>query len=270
MNKIKSIISYVLLLIITVVLGVWVISYLLQVSEERNTAQLPKDETPPSIDKSVPIEPINQIETSSVTLIKPEDNYQITANPYQPGIYQKMSQRLILSGDFEIAKLRIKGSVPTEDEHFLSINIGAESGAYNAVRNSSEGLDISLTKENLGVFTKSRPIDIEINLFGQQTLSTTKSEFLATRKTTKLVKFWDFINPQPPMPSVNRILIAPFNKKGNYTGRIESLLFIYACKVKDGCRASLCGNDEVTTECLLRAFGKEASDQWLEWFDKNK
>jgi len=267
-DKIKSIVKQLGLLLVTIVLGVWAIFYLVELSEKTNTAELPKDETPPIIDE-LPSPPPIEVKSSFVDLIKPEDNYKITGNPYTPETYKKLSRALALMGNFEVAKLHIKGNLDNDKEHFLSINIGTESGVYNAVRRSSDGLDISLTKEGGGIFNKESPIDIELDLFGKQTLSTTKTEFLATRKTTKLVKFWDFIQPQPPAPSVNRILVAPFDKNGFYTGTIQSVRFEYQCAVRSECAATLCRNDILATKCLLDNFGKEAKESWVKWYSKN-
>ena len=249
-------------------LGVWAIFYLVDLSEKQNIADVPKDETPPVIDELPVITP-PEIKSSFVDLITPADNYKVTSNPYLPETYKKLSRALALMGNFEVAKLHINGNLDNNKEHFLSVNIGTESGVYNAVRRSSDGLDISLTKENGGVFNKENPIDIEIDLFGKQTLSTTKTEFLATRKTTKLVKFWDFIQPQPPAPSVNRILVAPFDKDGFYTGTIKSMRFEYQCATGSKCAAVLCGNDTLATKCLLDNFGEEAKENWVEWHSKN-
>ncbi len=226
---------------------------------------MPKDEIPPIVDELPVITP-PKIKTSFVDLIKPEDKYQITENPYLTESYKKLSRILALTGDFEVAKLHIKGSFQDNKDYFLSINIGEESGIYNAVRKSSDGLDITLTKENGGVFNKDNPINLEIDLLGKSTLSTTKEEFLSSRNTTKLVRFWDFIQPQPPAPSVNRILVTPFNKDGFYTGTIESLSFEYQCKIGSKCSAVRCDNDKFATECLLQNFGTEAKESWEKWY----
>ena len=221
--------------------------------------------TPPVVDEIMvasSTEP--KIKTSSKILIAPADNYQVPNNPYDSETYKNASRRLALEGDFEIAKLHIKGSLPTKDYYVLSINIGTESGIYNAVRNSPDGLDLDLTKENRGVFSSDDPIDIEIDLLGQQTLSTTKDEFLNTRKTTKLIRFWNFIQPPPPAPSVNRILFVPFSKSGEYAGSIESLEFEYLCKNGGTCKVAVCGNDELTTVCLKNNFGLNSANEWCQ------
>ncbi|QQG42762.1 MAG: hypothetical protein HYW15_00890 [Candidatus Giovannonibacteria bacterium] len=232
-------------------------------SEESNPPEITP--IPPVINELPGATPPEQ-KTSFVDLITTKDNYKITDNPYSSENYNKMSRQLALIGTFEIAKLRIKGNLYDNKEHFLSINIGAESGIYNAARKSSEGLDVSLTKENGGVFNKDNPIDIEVDFFGQQTLSTTKNEFLSTRKTTKLVKFWDFIQPQPPAPSVNKILVAPFNKDGIFTGTIESMRFEYSCKEEGSCKTVACPNDVLATKCLLDNFGANAKTDWEKWY----
>jgi len=266
-DKIKSIAKQLGLLLVTIVLGVWAIFYLVGLSERTNTADLPQNETPPVVDE-LPVVTPPEIKTSFVDLITPADNYKVTGNPYSPESYKKLSRALALMGNFEVAKLQIKGVLENDTEHFLSINIGTESGVYNAVRKSPDGLDILLTKENGGVFDKENPIDVEIDLLGQQTLSTTKAEFLATRKTTKLVKFWDFIRPQPPAPSVNRILVASFDKNGFYAGTIGLVRFEYRCEADSRCSVALCGNDILTTKCLLDKFGKEAKDIWVKWYEQ--
>ena len=50
-DKIISVIKYIVLLIVTVTLGAWAIFYLIDLSEKSNTADLPKDETPPVINE---------------------------------------------------------------------------------------------------------------------------------------------------------------------------------------------------------------------------
>lgn len=268
-NKFLTILGYLSLFLIAILLGFAGIFYLIKFADQSNTGKEPKDNKPPIIDES----PQNTTQSPTTTnkslnLIDSSEKFEINGNPYSPEVYKKLSKRLALIGNFATAILKIKASLPNSDEHFLSINIGEESGVFNAIRNSSEGLDISLTKENLGIFDKEHPIDLSIDLLGQQTLATSKEEFLSTRLTTKLVKFWDFIAPPTPLPSVNRILFAPFNKDGNYEGIIENLAFEYSCKEKNECKAVLCNNDELVTECLKRNFGQNAMDEWMKWYQK--
>src|SRR3989344_1161884 len=263
-EKITKTAGYLFLFVLTIFLSVWVILRIIRLSEQSNIAEVPENEMPPISNEVKP-----QPKTKTVELIKPTDNYILVNDPYKNDNYEKMSKGLGLIGDFEIARLIVKGSLPTNDDYFLSINIGSVSGVYNAVRKSSDGLDISITKENQGVFSQDQPINIKIDLFGQQTLATTRKEFLATRETTKLVRLWDAIKPQTPVPSVNQILIAPFDKKGFYSGTINSLVFEYKCKDEKSCQAVLCANDIFASQCINDNFGSYAKDTWVKWHNSN-
>ena len=249
------------LFVLTILLSVWVILQIVKISEKSNIAEVPDIEIPKLSEIEKP-----DLNTLKVDLIKSTDNYVITSDPYSSDNYKKMSRYLGLIGDFEFAKLIVNGSLPNNNDHFLSINIGSVSGVYNAVRKSSDGLDISLTKENQGLFNKDNPINIKIDLLGQQTLSTTRKEFLETRETTKLVKLWDAIKPQTPKPSVSTILIAPFNKEGIYSGTINTLTFEYKCKEGKSCNAVLCGNDILFSQCINNNFGSNAKNVWVNWY----
>src|SRR3989344_807097 len=105
-DQIKSIIKYLVLLTLTVALGFWAIFYLIDISEKKNKADVPPEETPPMINELPDIIPPKS-ETEFVDLISPEDNYKIISNPYLPENYKKLSRRLALIGDFEIAILHI-------------------------------------------------------------------------------------------------------------------------------------------------------------------
>ena len=244
-EKITKTVGYLLLFALTILLSVWAILHIVKLSEKSDIAEVPDSEIPQVSNEEKP-EP----KTLKVELIKPADNYVLAGDPYKGTNYEKMSRGLGLIGDFEIEKLIVNGSLPNNDDYFLSVNVGSVSGVYNAVRKSSDGLDISTTKENQGVFNKDNPINIKIDLLGQLTLATTRKEFLSTRETTKLVKLWDAIKPQPPAPSVNQILIAPFNKSGIYTGTINSLVFEYKCKEGKTCKAVICPNDTLASKCI--------------------
>jgi len=273
-KKILGIGKYLMLLILTVVLGVFGIIYILNYYEQSKTSIDPTVTEPPIIKECVETSNCNpetgESTTTKLFLIKPEDNYNVPSNPYDSDVYNKISKRIILFGDFETINLKINGGLPTEDYHFVSININNESGVYNAARKSSDGLDIQLTSENLGTFTKKSGININIDLLSKITLSTTKAEFLATRQTTKLVRLWDFIKPQPPAPSISQLLVAPFDVSGKYEGKIENMALEYSCKQNLDCGIAVCQNNQLATECLKNSFGDSAMKSWLNWYNENK
>src|SRR5208337_3106999 len=227
--KIRPVASYLGLLLLTITLGVGSILYIVDFWQSKNEVSTPAIDKPPSMDKS-------SITTTSslikIKLIKPEENYIISQNPYTDrNIYNQQSRQLALMGDFETAILEIKGKLQNNDNHFLSINIGTESGIYNAVRSSADSINLQLTQDNLGVFNNSNsPLNLKIDLMAKQTLAPTREEFLSKKESTKLIRFWDFIKPQPPAPSITRILVFTFNEKGDYTGTIKELNFLYSCK----------------------------------------
>ncbi|KKQ64847.1 MAG: hypothetical protein US86_C0015G0010 [Candidatus Daviesbacteria bacterium GW2011_GWA2_38_24] len=260
MDKITPIIKYLGILGITLVLGFWSISYVFELSEKNNTAEVPEVTQPQN---QAPL--ITPIETIKIELIKPSDKYTMMGDPYSKNNYDKMARRMALIGDFQIAKLNIKGSFTDNKKHFISLNVGSVSGVYNAVRQSS-GLNIALTDESKGIFDKNNPINITIDLFGKQTMSTTQKEFLATREATKLVRLWDAIHPPTPSPSVTPILIAPFDKSGVFSGTIDSLEFEYKCKDWNDCQAVLCKNNVMDSVCINDNFGANAKNSWVKWY----
>jgi hypothetical protein len=260
--KICQVVSYLALLILTILLSVGSIFYIVDFWQSKNTVSTPAIDQPPSIEQ------LSTATTSAlmkIRLIKPEEKYNISQNPYADrNIYNKKSRRLVLVGNFETAILEVKGTLPNNDNHFLSINVGTESGIYNAVRSSANSINLQLTQSNLGVFN-SNPLNLKIDLMTQQTLAPTREEFLATKQSTKLTRFWDFIKPQPPAPSITRILVLMFNEKGDYTGTIQELNFLYSCKKNSECKATLCSINP-GTKCIKENFGEEAYKEYI----KNK
>ena len=86
-NQIVAVIKYIALLIITISLGIWAIFYLIELSEQKNKADVPQEEIPPIINELPEITPPKP-ETKFIDLILPEDNYKISGNPYLPENYQ--------------------------------------------------------------------------------------------------------------------------------------------------------------------------------------
>lgn len=273
-NKLIEASKHLLLLIITIIVASSGIIYIFNFYKESQSGKEPTSTTPPIIDECPGATNCNQnneiASTSKIFLIMPSDNFKVPSNPYDQAIYKSISKRLALVGNFEIARIKIKGNIPTDDPHFVSLNLNSENGVYNAIRNSTDSLDISLSEANLGVFTKTSGINITLDLLAKTSLATTKEEFLSTRETTKLTRFWDFIKPEPPAPNISRILVAPFNKDGLYTGAIESMTFEFVCKKGEICNAALCPENELATVCIKNKFGEKASKEWLNWFNTNK
>jgi hypothetical protein len=261
-QKIRQVASYLGLLSLTILLAVGAILYLINFWQSKNEVSTPAIDTPPAVEQPA------TTTTSSlkkVALIKPEEKYNISQNPYTDrNIYNQKSRQLALIGDFKTAILEVKGALPNNDNHFLSINVGAESGIYNAVRSSASSINLQLTQNNLGVFNNnSNPLNLKIDLMAWQTLAPTKKEFLATNKSTKLTRFWDSIKPKPPAPSITKILVFLFNEKGIYTGTIQELNFLYSCKKVDGCKAHLC-SIKPSSKCIKENFGEEAYKEYIE------
>ena len=273
-NKLLEAGKHLILLVITILVASSSIIYIYNFYKEPQSGKEPISTIPPVIDEcpdAINCSQNNEVaSTSMISLITTHDNYKIPSNPYDQVIYKSISKRLALIGDFEIARIKIKGNLPTDDPHFVSLNLNSVSGVYNAVRNSSDSLDIPLSDANLGVFTKTSGINIALDLLSKTSLATTKEEFLSTRETTKLTRFWDFIKPEPPAPNISRILVAPFNKDGLYTGAIESMTFEFVCKKGETCNAALCPENELATVCIKNKFGEKAANEWLNWFKSNK
>ena len=222
-------------------------------------AETPIEDTPPIIKEEV-FKDIEKIE------ILP-----LISSPYTPSkdvfssidIYKNESIVIALSGNFEKAELHVKGKVFDKGKHFISINYGNESGTFNATRLSEKSLDINSTEERGGIFTKDEPLDFKINLLGETTLATTKSEFELTKQVVKFVKLWDS-NLLPP--TVIRVLIAPFNEYGYFGGvTIEEINFEYSCNNNNNnCGIVLCQKDKMFTECLTNNFGWSYAKSWCD------
>ena len=273
-NKLLEAGKHLILLVITILVASSSIIYIYNFYKESQSGKEPISTIPPIIDEcsdAINCSQNNEVApTSKISLITPRDNYKIPSNPYDQAIYKSISKRLALIGDFEIAKIIVKGNLPTNDPHFVSLNLNSVSGIYNAARNSSDSLDIPLSDASLGVFTKTSGINIILDLLSKTSLATTKEEFLSTRETTKLTRFWYSIKPEPPAPNISRILVAPFNKDGLYAGVIESMTFEFICKKGATCDAALCPENELATACIKNKFGEKASKEWLNWFNANK
>lgn len=200
-----------------------------------------------------------------ISFTPPTYDFSKIGNPYDN--YEKNSKQLALIGKFKSAKLIIKGKIDNEKEHFLSINVGNESGVYNGVRSTQDQLNTDLTRENFGIFTKDTGLELVIDLMAPQTLATSKEEFVKERQTTKLVRFWDEIRPQPPVPSVSHIMVALFNVAGVYDGVIDTLQFEYVCDEEGACDANICesGKYELDSQCIKDVFGKKAEEEYAKY-----
>lgn len=264
-KKISQVAIYLGLLFLTILLAVGSIFYIVNFWQSRNEISTPVIDEPPTTEQPTATTTANPL--LRVELIKPEENYLVSLNPYtDSGVYDQKSRRLALIGDFDTAILEVKGTFPKDDNHFLSVNVGTESGVYNAVRSSANSINLQLTQSNLGVFNNSsNPLSLKIDLMAQQTLAPTREEFLATKQSTKLIRFWDFIKPQPPAPSITRILVAPFNEKGIYTGQIQELNLLYSCKKIGGCQAVIC-TVVPGSKCINDYFGKAAYTDYIKTY----
>lgn len=268
-NKPKPVFRYIFLNIASVALAIYAVTLLIDRGLEKNTAASPDISPPVVITPHEPSDATMEKELREIKLIDPEHAMTISGNPYEKSQYENNAKKLALTGDFSVARLKLVGVLPNELEHFLSVNVGTESGVLNAVRNSYSGLDIVQTQERQGVFSSSNPINITIDLMDMVPLATTASEFANERRSSKLVRFWDFIEPPPPTPSVNYILAAPFNKNGIYDGEIRLMSFEFAC-ASPGCDANICNSDESPYSCVERVFGETAANEYSSWYKSSE
>lgn len=263
-EKLKQSLTYIGLLFLTLVLALSAIFYVVKFSIEQNEIATPSIERPPKYEQPEPTETASLIKLPLIS----GDGLIINENPYPSDVYQIYSRKLALFGEFEYALLEIKGEFPNEGDHFLSVNVGSESGIYNAIRSSASTLNKELTKENLGAFNNStNPLDLRIDLMSQQTFATTSDEFNSTKQSTKLLRLWDFIKPQPPAPSITPILVATFNEKAVYEGALNEVNFIYSCKEGKECGAALCTAD-VGSQCMAQ-FGEDIFNKYKNYFETN-
>lgn len=215
--------------------------------------------------------PVDLIPNASTAIGSSEQLKQLVLNnqPYTPSstaatdkaVYQKEAIRLILNGDFEIAQLHITGVVNESGPHFLDLIFGKTAGTLYGVRYSSNTLNTTLTQQNGGVFTTSKPINITIDLLQPVQLSTTRTEYENTSAGSKVVKLWETSGLSPTFVS---LLVAPFNQFGHFGGAKVQSTLEYKCKVDDDCKAALCSADEHVASCIKDKFGTPAANQWCQ------
>ena len=228
-----------------------------QTKDIEETAQAPLIDKPPKTVLEVSEKP-----ESFEILNLLSSSYLPSKNVMEKENYEKESVRLALSGDFDNARLHVKGTVINDGNHFILLNYDFESGILNAARLSVKNLDINLTQERGGIFTKNESIDFIIDLMGKTVLATTKTEFESTKQIVKFVKLWDtHLSP----PTVVKILIAPFGEDGVFGGAIiNEINFEYVCKKGFPCEAKICSSGKMITECLKDAFGFPAAKNWCD------
>lgn len=256
MNNWKSNILGVIVTFAIVVSAAWVFVVLSEDFRKDNIADAPTTDQPPQIDEPQ-VEPVKFI--TKQLLKKPFTPQQDVYSNQET--YLKSSIKLALKGEFDTAKLVVEGKITDNDIKFVSVNIGTESGVLNAVRENANSLNIGASDEKGGVFKSS--INFTLDLLGETSFATTKEEFQLTRQKTKIVKLWNFIYPDPP--TVTRVLVAPFNKAGQYgNAEITSIEFKYLCANGSDCDATICEEDSLFTLCLKDSFGIEAAKKWCE------
>ena len=252
MEKIRSIFLAIATFLILVTASAYGFLFTIDLLETENTAEVPENELPP----------LNEILPNFRKIQLLNAPYIPSKNIYSDlNTYEKEAIRLLLDGAFTHASLIINGQVVNEGNHFLSVNFGTESGVINAVRNSSNTLDIKATGQKGGLFDKESNIKLKIDLMQEASMATTKNEFQSTLQGTKLIKLWDKIGLEPP--TITKVLVAPFGEQGIYGGAsIESIEFEYACKDSSKCTVDICTEDKKTTQCLLEKAGQEAVNSW--------
>ena len=264
LNKSKDL-GLVIGSILLTLLGVW---YIFFYKEQPNIViSIPGNETAtatiPAIDKPGP--EFSPAETENKT------TGNLIFNPYVPSKnvytsdYNKELIRLALDGNFKSAKILMKGKIIEPGKHFLSFNFDSVSGVLDGSRKSVNLLDVDATQELGGVYQGDSAIEVDIDLFSDTILSTTKDEFIETKRPSKIVNLWDLVGETP---SVINFLFAPFNEQGVYGGiRIDSIEFLYTCEKDQKCSVERCANDELYTVCLKNNFGLNAA---IEWCDRTR
>ena len=220
----------------------------------QQTATTPVVESPSNIATTTP-----SIEDNVSKLI-------LTPDPYTPSpdvlsntdAYESQSIRLILNGSFNTARLHIGGVVTDKGNHFLNIVYGNVVGTINGYRSSAKKLNVSLTKENGGVFTSQSPINLKLDLLNPVRLSTTRTEYEQNQQTNKLVNLWQS-NLLPP--TYINLLVAPFNENGIVGGAQVTLTLEYTCATGYSCQVAVCPTGKITA-CMRDKFGADAARDW--------
>lgn len=213
----------------------------------------------PSTDQ--PTVPKGENKLNGVILL--DKKYIPSQNVYTTN-YTKESIRLALNGEFEEAYFEINGNVFGTGKHFLSFNFDSVSGILNAVKKSKNEINLEQTKLLGGVFVSGVPIQVEIPLLKEITLSSTKEEFDAIGGV-KNITLWSEMQKKPSLntPTIISFLVAPFNEYGQYGGaEIDKIEFKYKCKNGIACGVGVCESGKKYTECLKNLFGIEAAKSW--------
>jgi len=254
-----------LILITAVILSTIGVLFLLFYKEEPNIViNIPKKDvataTIPIIEK-----PEKQSTTTEVELLSTEN---LITKPYIPSEnvyttdYEKESIRLAINGSFNVLKIKMNGEVMGEGKHFISFSIDEISGIINGVRSSANELNVDATNDLGGIYNKGDKIELEIDLFGDTIFSTTKEEYIETRRPSKVIKIW-YVIDEPP--SIINFLFAPFNEWGKYGGvMINSIEVEYLCEEGDECTVKSCDKEILYTECLRDNFGLISAKDWCD------
>ncbi len=269
-SNIFAIIAFVVIVVLTIALIQVVdlgMSYLrirfgLAGTPNVNVVNAPIDQIPEVVEP-----PRTATSTDRVVIdISPKE--VVSSDPFfSTDTYRNASVLVGLNGSFQYAHIKATVEGPENVDGFLSVAFGDVSGSWNTVRSSDTKLDVEATRTAGGLLSGSQTVDID--LLGKTVLSTTAKEFVTTHSPTKNIRLWDFI--QPPPPSAVRIVVAPFDKNGSFaTFKLTKLEFEYTCEKGSACSVVRCSNIELTTQCLLREFGKSATDEWKKHFIPSK
>ncbi|MFH1235905.1 MAG: hypothetical protein V1685_03120 [Parcubacteria group bacterium] len=232
-------------------------SLFLYIVKKTNTTKSP-DVQPPIVNEN----PIPEI---------PYRILQLLNTPYTPtqdvytnlDQYSKQSIKVGFNGDVDSAVILAKGKFLKDGLHFFSFTFGNISGVLNAIRSSPNTLDISASRLAGGVYEKSGEFTLNIDLKANTLLSTTKDEFINRAQGSKSIILWDSLYPSPP--TVTRLLIAPFDKNGEYGGgSLDSIELQFTCVQGKECSAVVCLEGDLFTKCLKDNFGFSAAKSWCD------
>jgi len=220
--------------------------------------RVPEQETVATSTKPSELKTVNLIDKSYVA---PLDIYT------NPASYKKYSVDLALKGEFDSAKLIIKGEVKNSLRNFISLTVDLMSGTLGAERKDAETLDL----KNTALVYKKGGFETVVDLLNPVKLSTTRTEYSSTFLSSKSVTIWDYIEPPPDSGTIATIVVAPYSEKGKYGDgtTITSLEFHYSCKSGSFCGAKTCQKDKNYTygsECIRDSFGTESAEIYSDYF----
>lgn len=250
LSKIKAALGGILAIIFIVVVSALLFFKIISWLEKSNDATAPMNDAPPIVDNS-------KIITKELFA----GLYVPSHNVYDESVYDKEALKIAINGSFESVILHFQGAVGKNGDHFISLNFGNESGILNAVRKAANQLDISASKQKGGLIEKESIFDIKVDLIGETSMATTRSEFQQTLQPTKVISLWSKMGIMPP--TVTRLLIAPFGTNGIYGGaEIKSIKVNYICKENSPCDIATCPANTMTTKCLQDLYGEQAMKSW--------